>query len=272
MFGRTLSITFEPILDDHKRTFGFIRVMRDVNDEFRRETQLLNAERFATLGQILAGIAHDVGTPLNIISGYSEFLLMRAKPDERGYKELSTILQQTRRIATLFGEALDLARLPQGRSDAIDLNGLLAGVLNLGGHYLRKADVKAVLTCRIDSALIYGEAPQLKQAFFNLVLNASQQVGTGGRLEIVLDESADRPGFLTLELWGTEVSGVGHDFSQSLALFFGASRETGIVGLGLSLARKILNEAGAEITSSTRGAGGAPLVMYLPVNVESSKA
>src|SRR5262245_41335924 len=188
---------------------------------------------------------------------------MRTKPDEPGFKELSTILAQARRIAALFAEALDLARLPQGRSDALDLNMSLADVLNLAGHQLRKADVKAVLTCTMDSALIYAEASQLKQAFFNLVVDAAQLVGTGCRLHIVV--AANQPGFLTLAFLGVDATGVGHDFSRSLAGFCSGAEEARTAGLGLYLAKEILDKVGATIEFTTSGQGTA-LQVCLPVN------
>lgn len=266
---RMLSLTVGPLFDEGGKTCGFMRVLRDVSGERRAREQLVKAERFATLGQILSGIAHDVGTPLNVISGYSEFLLMRTKPDGPGYKELSVILHQTRRIAGMFGEALDLARPPQGRTDAIEIKALLTGALDLVVHSLRKADAKVDLTCRINPPLVYGEAPQLRQAFFNLLLNAGQLVGIGGRLEVVIDEAPDRPGFLALSFWGTEAGGVGHDFSQSLDCLFDAGGAAGTVGVGLSLAKEILNEAGAIISSGGAGERGIPLMVFLPLNAGS---
>lgn len=267
--GRILSLTVGPLFDEGGKTFGFMRVLRDVTVERRAREQLVTVERFATLGQILSGIAHDVGTPLNVISGYAEFLLMRTSPDGQGYKELSAILNQTRRIAAMFGEAMDLARPPQGRKDPIELKALLMGALDLVGHSLRKADVKVELTCRIGPPLIYGEAPQLRQAFFNLLLNAGQLVGVGGRLEVVIEEAPERPGYLAVSLSGTEAGGNGHDFSQSLACLFAAQSDAGPVGIGLSLVREILNEAGAKISIGGAADRGVPLAVYLPVNAGS---
>ncbi len=264
--GRNLSVTFAPIFDERNNTCGFMRLMRDITGERRAQAQLLKAERFATLGQLLSGVAHDVGTPLNVISGYAEFLLMRTKPEGQGYKELSAILDQTRRIASMFGQALDLARPAQGRSDAIEIKALLADSLDLIGHHLRKADVKAGLTCRIIPPLVYGEAQQLRQAFFNLLLNAGQQVGAGGHLQVVIDEVTGVPGFLGLALFGTEASGAGHDFSRSFAAFFAAQSETETTGIGLYLGRRILDEAGARITFTEAGEQGVGLIIYLPVN------
>lgn len=267
--GRNLSVTFEPIFDEHNNTCGFIRVMRDVTGEHHAQEQLLKAERFATLGQLLSGVAHDVGTPLNVISGYAEFLLMRTKPEGQGHKELSAILNQTRRIAAMFGQALDLARPAQGRTDAIEIKALLADSLDLIRHHLREADVKAGLTCRIIPPLVYGEAQQLRQAFFNLLLNAGQQVGAGGRLQVVIDEAAGAPGFLGLALFGTDASGAGHDFSGSFAAFCAARSETETAGIGLYLTRRILDEAGAKIAFTEAGEQGVGLMIHLPVNTDS---
>ncbi len=140
------------------------------------------------------------------------------------------------------------------------------GTLDLVGHSLRKTDVKVELTCRIGLPLIYGEAPQLRQALFNLLVNAGRLVGIGGRLEIVIEEAPDDPGFLALALWGTDAAGAGHDFSQSLGCLLGPHIDAGTVGIGLSLVQEILNDAGATVHSGQACERGTPLMVYLPVN------
>jgi signal transduction histidine kinase len=261
--GKTFTVTFEPLCDDPGRTRGFIRLMRDDAGERRANAQLRQAERFATLGQLLSGVAHDVGTPLNVISGYAEFLLMRTKPDGQGHKELNAILEQTRRIAAVFGQALDLSRASQGRVDAIEIKSLLSDSLVLVGHHLRRADVKASITCRTTPPLIYGEAPQLRQAFFNLLVNAAHQVGEGGRLNVEIEEEQKVSGFVGFTIEGTETSGTAHDFSRSFGSFLSeAQSET--TGIGLYLTKVILDEAGAKITF-TSGENDKGLTVYLPI-------
>ncbi|MCI0490080.1 MAG: PAS domain-containing protein [Blastocatellia bacterium] len=263
--GKSYSVTVAPIFDESGRTCGYVRVMGDITERQRAQEQLLRAERFATLGQMISGIAHDVGTPLNIISGYSEYLLMRTSPDAHGYKELSTILQQTRRIAEFIKQMLDLARPAQGRADAIGLKGFLAESLNLIGHHLRRSEVEAVITCDVNPPLIYGDAPRLRQAFFNLLLNASQQVSRQGRLELIVSENSNRPGFVMIALVGTEPDGRGHDFSQTFSGFMSSPLEGEAKGFGLSLAKKILDEFGAEVYTKDMGDRGVALALYLPV-------
>lgn len=262
--GRLWSITINPLLTNDKNA-GFVRVMRDVTEQRNAQQLLLDSERFASLGQMLFGIAHNIGTPLNIISGYSEFLLMRTKPAEQGHKELSAILDQTKRIALLLSEALDVVRPGRKPVFLIDVHALLADVLNLAAHYLRKIEVLAELTCGMTSALIYGEAPQLRQAFFNLLLNASRSVGIGGRLELAVAESQNMPGFLSVSIWGIGQNGQRHDFSRSLEGLLAGGKEVIRSGVGLSLARHLLDEAGATIAFGGSADRGVPIVVHLPL-------
>lgn len=262
--GKLWSITIKPLATNDEYS-GFIRVMHDVTEQRHIRRHLLDAERFASLGQMLFGIAHNIGTPLNIISGYSEFALMRTKPDEQGHKELSAILEQTKRIALLLSEALDVVRPRQTQVSAIDARALLADAINLAAHYFRKTDVLAELTCGMSQPLVYGEAPQLRQAFFSLLLNASQKVGIGGRLEIALAESQDMPGFLSVSLSGTGANGQGHDFFQSFGSLLDDGSEVVESGVGLSLAKHILDETGALMTFDGSGEHGIPIVVHLPM-------
>jgi signal transduction histidine kinase len=261
---RLWSVTITSLSASDKNS-GFVRVMRDVTERHRIRRHLRDAERFASLGQMLFGIAHNVGTPLNIISGYAEFLLMRTNLDEGGHKELSMILDQTRRIAVLLSEALDVARPGQRQVAAIDMKALLADALNLAAHYFRKEGMLAELTCGMSAPLIYGEAPKLRQMFFSLLLNASQNVGTGGRLELTIDEPRDKPGFLSVSLWGVDATGLGHDFSQEFDGLRGEGKEAIESGVGLTLARHILDEAGAFVTFVESEDRGVAIVVHLPV-------
>ncbi|HJZ67604.1 MAG TPA: histidine kinase dimerization/phospho-acceptor domain-containing protein [Blastocatellia bacterium] len=262
--GKVLSVHIEPLLDEQGRSCGFARIVRDVTEQHRAKEQLLKAERFSTLGQILSDVAHDVGTPLNVISGYTEFLLARTNPGEQGHKELSSILNQSKRIATLIGDALDMARAPQGRNDVIDLEPLLAGLLDLAASELRKLGVKATLTCRNSPALIYGEASQLRQALFNILLNAAQELGAGANLEIVIEELPDVQEFLTATVRGTGASGTESDLFSSVGRFLVDEDQTATPGLGLSLARQILRQAGASV-GCVKGGGIAISLPAAPV-------
>ena len=261
---KIFSVSYDPIMQEGRSIIGYVRVMLDITDRQRAQEELLNTERFATLGQMISGLAHDVGTPLNIISGYCEYLLMRSKPEDQGNRELTTILNQTRRIADFIKQMLDLARPSPGRYDAIGLKGFLTEALDLMGHHLRKANVKTTLVINTDPPLIYGDAPRLRQALFNIFLNVSKQLGQGGSLEIAIDDGPAPSSHSKISIAGTDKEGSGIDFSQSFAGFLNPAKSGETIGMGLSLARNILDDIGAIVETADIAEKGKALVVYIP--------
>jgi signal transduction histidine kinase len=211
---------------------------------------------------MVSGIAHDVGTPLSIISGYAEYLLIRTGPGTPGHKELSTILNQTRRIADFIRQLIELARPAQGRSDAIGLRGFLDELVELMGHHFRKAGVSVKLVCNTHPPLIYGDAPRLRQALFNLIMNASRNAGTDGRIEIVVSESGSE---VQISVCAVDPFGRVTDLAQFFGGLLNAGVETGAGELGLSLTREILAEFGARVSAAARG-NGTSIDVRIPVN------
>jgi signal transduction histidine kinase len=112
--------------------------------------------------------------------------------------------------------------------------------------------------------LLYGDESGLRRAVFNLLLNAVHEIGQGGRLEITIEDSADKPGFTMIVFAAVEKDGEGHDFSRSLAGFLSRNEGGSSMGMGLSLTRKVLREFGAEVDTLAPAGRGAPLVVFLP--------
>jgi signal transduction histidine kinase len=270
VFGRkTYQVIFSPVADSRGGACGFTRMMIEPAG-LPLAKALLKPERAGTLEQMISGIAHDVGTPLGIISGYSEYLLMRSKEGEAGHKELSTILQQTRRIADSIKQMLDLVRPSSGRVDAIGLKGFLTELVELMGHHLRKAGVKASVSCCSSPPLIYGDAPKLRRAFFNLVIDAIEQVGQGGEIELILREVGGRPDLANVLLAATANSGPAPDFQESVA---GVLKDGGdLIDPALSRTLEILEGFRAEIEPVDLGDRRAGLSINIPVRPPESGA
>ncbi|MFL6214272.1 MAG: histidine kinase dimerization/phospho-acceptor domain-containing protein [Blastocatellia bacterium] len=255
-------VTIVPLKGEAGGLLAFARVVS--RPEALSQDALLKVEHFATLGQMMSGIAHDVGTPLNIISGYAEYLLMRTKPEETGHKELMAILEQTRRVAEYIRIMLDLARPSQGRVDAIELKGFLGDSLDLMGSHLRKASVRVVLDCKSAPPVIYGDGPRLRQAFFNLLLNAGRRLGAGGQLELIIEQPAEMPGFIGVQLLGVDREGRSQNYAESFAGFLSVERRWGAEDMGLALAKEILDDYGAKVAALPVDGRGVALVVYLP--------
>jgi signal transduction histidine kinase len=259
-------VTVVPLLGPSAEIEGFARIAGRGNGTHSQDA-LLKAEHFATLGQMMSGIAHDVGTPLNIISGYAEYLLMRTKAEETGHNELTAILEQTRRVAEYIRIMLDLARPSKGRVDAIELKGFLGDSLELMGSHLRKASVRVILSCKSPPPVIYGDGPRLRQAFFNLLLNAGKRVGAGGQMELSIEQPREMAGFIGVRLAGVDREGHSHNYAESFAGFLAARRNWGAEDMGLALAKEILDEYGAKVAALPVNGQGVALVVYLPKGV-----
>ena len=253
-------ISVEPLVGPGGEVTGYLRITRDVTEIKQVRDALLRAERFATLGQMISGVAHDIGTPLSIISGYAEYLLMRTGPGLPGHKELSTILNQTRRIADFIRQLIELARPPQGRTDAIGLKGFLDELVELMGHHLRKAGVSVKLACDIHPPLIYGDAPRLRQALFNLIMNTSRYV-SGGQVEMRVGETDSE---VQISIAAVGSTGEVEDLAAAFTALKGDSFELHAENLGLALTREILGEFGARVTSEHRD-GGSTIDVCIPV-------
>jgi len=191
---------------------------------------------------------------------------MRSKAGEAGHKELSTILQQTRRIADSIKQMLDLVRPSSGRADAIGLKGFLAELMELMGHHLRKANVKATVSCWSSPPLIYGDAPKLRRAFFNLVINTIEHLGPGGEIELILNEVPGRVDLVNVLLAASAENGPAPDFREAFAAILEDEVNNRLGRPGLSLTREILEGFKAEVETIDPGEGRAGLSISIPVS------
>ena len=198
--------------------------------------------------------------------------MVRTRPEQQGNKELSTIIQQTRRIADFIKQMLDLSRPGQGRSDPIGLEGFLAESLDLMSHHFRKSNVRANLSCKGDPPIVYGDAPRLRQALFNLFMNVFQRTGPGSRLEPSINEPDVNESFVKVIIEGIEADGSAHDFSRSFSAFLNPLKGDSVLDMGLSLAKEILDEFGARVEAVEMGEAGVPLVIMLPTRKAASNS
>jgi signal transduction histidine kinase len=265
MGSKTFQVIITALVDSTGSACGFTRTMIEQVDRTAAKTLVVKADRSGTLEQMISGIAHDVGTPLGIISGYCEYLLMKSKTGEPGHKELSTVLQQTRRIADSIKQMLDLVRPSSGRVDAIGLKGFLTELLDVMGHHLRKASVTAHVSCQSNPPLIYGDAPKLKRAFFDIVISAVEQVGPGGTIELTLSDLSAEDGLARVVMAGITGGGVGIDFGKPFAGILGDKTDREVAASGMSLTREILKGFKAVIETADLGDRGVALSIDLPV-------
>src|SRR6202040_2610072 len=191
---RRLRFHFSPLFDEMDKIDGVIISGRDVTDLKRLEEQLIQAEKLAAMGQMLAGVAHELNNPLTAILGVTELLRERAGFDESAVRQLDLTHRQARRAARIVQNLLEFSRPASPQKKGIDLSTIIERTLQLHEHSLRRNQVEVDFTPRTDLPPIVGDANQLIQVFLNLISNAEQairEVRESGRIQIRLTLAGD---------------------------------------------------------------------------------
>ncbi|MDQ2746136.1 MAG: PAS domain S-box protein, partial [Acidobacteriota bacterium] len=190
LHGRVLRIITDPIIGAENRVIGVVCTTRDVTDEKLIERRLVQQERISAIGEITAGIAHEVGTPLNIISANLEFLL-RSHENLHASEEVAAIREQTANITNIVTQMLDFSRDRLPELTAVNINELIKKIIGLLNHQLQNSAVRTELNLAAYLPTVEGDASQIQQVLFNLTTNARQAMEAnekrGKNLKITTD-------------------------------------------------------------------------------------
>jgi len=237
--------------------------LQKANDELQQvQAQLLRSERLAAIGQLAAGISHEIDNPIGIILGYAELLLEDCSPDDPRKDDLRAIIDECRRCRRITGGLLSFARSGQGHLEPVDLDSLCREtIVSLSPQRLFKEIVIDYERPEVP-LIVEGDADQLRQILINLLLNAGQAMQGRGKLVIQL---VQEPGGAVISV---SDSGPGVPLDQSEKIFepfySTKDRDEG-TGLGLSLCRKLAEDHGGDLILDTTYRDGARIRLELPV-------
>ena len=251
----------------------FEGIAEDVTERHRRDERLRRSERMASLGHMLAGVAHELNNPLAAISGFSQLLLRGAWPDD-DRKALETIGREARRAERVVRDLLTFAR--QGnvtRSELVDLHGVIRHIVDTQRYALDTRGVRVILTLAETPVFVQGDTARLEQVMLNLVVNARQA------LEAMRGERAMRQSPLELRISTqvedesfvlVKVSDNGAGISPSLLgriwdPFFTTKEEGVGTGLGLSVVHSIVTEHGGVVDVHSELGRGTEFMVRLPL-------
>ena len=267
---RRLRCHFSPLFDENGQIEGVVISGRDITEMKRLEEQLVQAEKLAAMGQMLAGVAHELNNPLTAILGASELVRDRPGVDENTRKQLEMTHRQARRAARIVQNLLEFSRPASAQKKSVDLNAVIDRTLQLHEHSLRRNAIEVDFRPCQGLPSIVGDANQLIQVFLNLVSNAEQairEIRPSGRIQIRLRQEGERV-LTTVQDDGAGIK------SEVLAKlfdpFFTTKRPGGGTGLGLSICLSIIREHGGDIDAETLPAGGAAFTVSLPASLQES--
>ena len=181
---RTTNIAIAPLLSRHFVPVGRIVLVDDITERVTLETQLAQADKLSSIGLLAAGVAHEINTPLAVISSYAQMLAKQLRGDARLGPVLDKITQQSFRAAEIANGLLNFSRTSTTEFRSTDLNQVIRDTLSLLEHQFKTAQILVDLDLAGDLPPIHGNPGKLQQVFLNLLLNAKDAMPRGGQLRV----------------------------------------------------------------------------------------
>ena len=261
---RLFRASARPLHDETGRATGIIASARDITDQHRLQQQLIQSERLVAMGQMIAGVAHELNNPLTAILGVTELMRDQAQ-DETSRRQLDLAHRQARRAAHIVESLLVFSRPSTPRNALLHLNDLLQRTLQLHEHSLRTNKIHVDFVSRPELPTVLGDANQLTQVFLNLIVNAEQairEIRGQGSLRIRLGVVGERM-LITFQDDGV---GIPRDaLPRIFDPFFTTKRPGRGTGLGLSICMAIIREHNGDISAQPLPDGGSVFTVSLPV-------
>jgi hypothetical protein len=260
----TLNIAIAPLVSRDQEQIGRLIIFDDVTDRAELEQRLVQADKLSSIGLLAAGVAHEVNTPLAVISTYAQMLAKQMAEDSpQKTVILDKIAKQTFRASEIVNSLLNFSRTSSTSFGDVNLNKIIQETLSLLEHQLQKSGVQIKTDLNASLPAIHGNTGKLQQVFLNLFINARDAMAGGGTLEV----RTWRDGGSVK----VDVADSGHGIAPEHLRriydpFFttkGAQKGT---GLGLSVTYGIIQEHGGSIEVTNRPDGGARFRLELPVS------
>ena len=248
------------------------RLVDEQQEKLKLEHELRHSERLASVGRLAAGLAHEIGTPLAIIGGRSEYLLRRSRSSEELKDNLGVIRSQSDRIAAIVRQLLEFSRRREPVFQSVELSALLDNVKYLLAHQLREKGIQVTMNGLNNLPGIDADPDLLQQVFINLFANSLQALGPGGVVKIgaeITDRGLTQASPVA-NRWlriSFEDNGLGIDPEHIGRVFdpFFTTKDVGEgTGLGLSVSYGIIQEHRGDIHVESEPGRFTRFIIYLP--------
>ena len=241
------------------------RILADRERALDLEQQLRHAETLSVAGKLASGIAHEVGTPLNIISGRAEMVLGSLPADHPAREDLQIIGEQIDRISAIIRSLLDTVRVRKPEIQAVPAEPAVTGVLALVEHLARRRGIVLEAQVPADLPEVAADPAQLQQVLLNLLMNALEASSEGGRVTVEARATVHggQPG-VAVSVIDTGIGIRPEARSRIFEAFFTTKAPGQGTGLGLAICRDIVRDHGGTIGVQSRPGHGATFTVWLP--------
>jgi len=266
------------VRDKKGRITGTLSSGEDITERKRTEAELIRSEKLASVGQLAAGVAHEVNNPLAGILVYIKLLLKKYKDNklqtEQTEEQLKKISRETERCSRIIKNLLDFSRQTEVTLRPVDINKVIEATFSIVGHQISLKNIRLKQNLMKRLPLIQGDFDQIQQALMNIVLNAAQAMPNGGDLAVTtsvakrvkIDDSIKDA--IRIDISDTGV-GIPQENMNKLFTPFFTTKETGKgVGLGLSVVHGIIERHHGKIEIESNPGAGTIFSIYLGIKDE----
>ncbi len=261
-----LSVTTSRIHNTHGEMIGALVIFSDLTARKETQRRMAQAERLATLGELMAGVAHEVRNPLTAIRGYVQILRQQTR-DPIHQEYLSVVLKEIDSINKVIQQLLEFSRPRHSQWQQVSLNALVEETLVLVQTAGVQARVDFISELDNELSPINADRELLKQVLLNILINAVQAISARGKIRIRTWQYSDSQQAISIE-----DNGSGIDLSLQKKIFdpFFTTKASG-TGLGLALSQRIINAHQGDIRVASLPGYGATFTLILPINPQGNQ-
>ena len=230
------------------------------------ENRLIQAAKLAAVGEMAAGIAHELNNPLTTVTGFSELVLEELPPNSAHRDELEMVLREARRASDVVRRLLDFSRQGERIRIRADINEVVNDVIALTRHLIHTNDVRLIVELNESLPWVSIDHNQMKQVLLNLIHNALQSMPKGGKLQVSTFTAArDERDWVILSVKDSGIGIQPADQGRVFEPFFTTKGDRGGTGLGLSVTYGIVTDHGGTIEISSEPGKGSIFAVWLPI-------
>ncbi len=275
--ARYLSMSMFPVRETEKTVVFGMAIVVDITEKKQLEQALLQTEKMAALGTLASGLAHEVGTPMNVILGRAESIL-RHTQEEKTAMGLNIIIEQINRMTRLIKNLLTFAQRKPVERKAVQINQIIEKGIEIVEQHTQEKGISVATELDADLPFIWGDGDQLLQVLFNLFMNAVDALPNGGEIRIktsIVREERRKRSRMERPSKGKQMievvfqdTGIGIEPTHLYKIFdpFFTTKPTGKgTGLGLAVVDGIIRDHGGEVKVISVVDQGTTFYIHLPV-------
>jgi len=260
--------------DQYQRLQVMISQLRSTQVELRArmesqrsaENRLIQAAKLAAVGEMAAGIAHELNNPLTSVTGFAELALEEIPEGTETYKDIEMVLRESLRARSVVRRLLDFARQSESTRARASLNVVVEDVVALSKHLIHTSGVELKLDLEVNLPWVIVDVNQMKQVLLNLVHNALQAMPDGGGMKILTETvSRNNRDWVVVSVLDTGIGIAQKEQARIFEPFYTTKGNQGGTGLGLSVTYGIVTDHGGQIDVESQPGTGSKFTVWLPL-------